>query len=99
MPEALFDKVQALGLQLYRKKRLWHKCFPVNFVKFLRTPSSIEHLWWLFLYLIPSFAPNRETSELQPLLLSEVCTVRRYFKGVVWSKINIKIIEKMKSAN
>ena len=20
------------------KKRLWHKCFPVNFVKFLRTP-------------------------------------------------------------
>ena len=20
------------------KKRLWHKCFPVNFAKFLRTP-------------------------------------------------------------
>ena len=20
------------------KKRLWHRCFPVNFVKFLRTP-------------------------------------------------------------
>ena len=24
-------------------------CFPVNFVKFLRTPSYIEHLWWLIL--------------------------------------------------
>ena len=24
------------------KKRLWHRCFPVNFVKFLRTPFYIE---------------------------------------------------------
>ena len=26
------------------KKRLWYRCFPVNFVKFLRTPFT-EHLW------------------------------------------------------
>ena len=25
------------------KKRLWHRCFPVNFVKFLRTPFFIDH--------------------------------------------------------
>ena len=25
------------------KKRFWHRCFPVNFVKFLRTPFFIEH--------------------------------------------------------
>ena len=31
------------------KKRLWHSYFPVNFLKFLRTPFFIEHLWWLFL--------------------------------------------------
>ena len=31
------------------KKRLWHRCFPVNFAKFLRTPFSIEHLQWLLL--------------------------------------------------
>ena len=31
------------------KKRLWYRCFPVNFVKFLRTPFFIEHLWWLLL--------------------------------------------------
>ena len=30
------------------KKRLWHRCFAVNFVKFLRTPIS-KHLWWLLL--------------------------------------------------
>ena len=27
------------------KKRLWHRCFPVNFVEFLKTPFLIEYLW------------------------------------------------------
>ena len=31
------------------KKRLWHRCFPVNYVKFPRTTFFIEHLWWLLL--------------------------------------------------
>ena len=31
------------------KKGLWHRCFPVNFVKFLKTPFLTEHLWWLLL--------------------------------------------------
>ena len=31
------------------KKRLWRRCFPVNCVKFLRTPFIIEHFWWLLL--------------------------------------------------
>ena len=31
------------------KKRLWHRCFTVNFVKFLRTPFFKEHLWWMLL--------------------------------------------------
>ena len=31
------------------KKRLWHRCFPTNFVKFLRTSISIKHLRWLLL--------------------------------------------------
>ena len=33
------------------KKRLRHRSFPVNFVKFLRTPFFIEHLWWLLLWI------------------------------------------------
>ena len=28
----------------FQKKRLWHRYFPVNFVKLLRTPISIEYL-------------------------------------------------------
>ena len=31
------------------KKRFWCWWFPVNFVKFLRTPFYKEHLWWLLL--------------------------------------------------
>ena len=27
--------------------RLWHRCFPAYFVKFLGTPFYREHLWWL----------------------------------------------------
>ena len=29
------------------KKRLWDRCFPVNFAKLLRTTFLQEHLWWL----------------------------------------------------
>ena len=43
----LFNKVAAPATLL--KKRLWHRCFPVNFAKFLRTPFFTEHLWWLLL--------------------------------------------------
>ena len=47
---SLLTKLQAWGLQLYFKKNK-KSCFPVNFVKFLRTPFFKEHLWWLLLSL------------------------------------------------
>ena len=31
------------------KKRLWYRCFPVNFVKFLKAIFNIKHLWRLLL--------------------------------------------------
>ena len=45
-------KLQASGLRpaALLKKRLWHRCFPVNFVKFLGTPIPTEHLWSLLLF-------------------------------------------------
>ena len=36
------------------QKRLWHKCFPVDFAKFSRIPFFIEHLRWLLLYTFKS---------------------------------------------
>ena len=37
-----------MGLATLLKKRLWHRCFTVNFAKFVRTPFFAEHLRWLF---------------------------------------------------
>ena len=34
----IFNKVAGLRSATLLKKRLWHRCFPVNFAKFLRTP-------------------------------------------------------------
>ena len=45
-----FNKVAGLRSATLFKKRLWHKCFPVNFAKFLRTFFFTEHLRWLFLF-------------------------------------------------
>ena len=34
----IFNKVVGLRPATLSKKKLWRRCFPVNFVKFLRTP-------------------------------------------------------------
>ena len=44
-----FDKVAGLRSATFLKKRLGHRCFPVNFAKFLRTHFLTEHLRWLLL--------------------------------------------------
>ena len=44
-----FDKVAGLRSATLLKMRLWHRCFPVNFAKFPRTPFLTEHLRWLLL--------------------------------------------------
>ena len=33
-----FNKVADVRPATLLKKRLWHRCFPVNFAKFIRTP-------------------------------------------------------------
>ena len=42
-----FKKVAGLRHRTLLKKRLWHRCFPVNFVKFLRTPLN-DYFWKTF---------------------------------------------------
>ena len=51
MPDSLLPRPATL-----LKKRLWHRCFPVNFVKFLRTPFYKERLWWLLLRGLENWA-------------------------------------------
>ena len=40
----------SLCINGYHQKRLWHRCFAVNFTKFLGTPFLTEHIRWLLLY-------------------------------------------------
>ena len=44
-------KLQATAWTLLNK-RLWHRSFPVNFVKYLRTPFLAEHLRWLLFKIV-----------------------------------------------
>ena len=45
-------KLQTLRPATLLNKRLWHRCFPANFVKFLRKTFLTEHLRWLLLSII-----------------------------------------------
>ena len=47
-----FNKVEGIRPTTLLKRRLWHRCFPVNLTKFLRTPFLKEHLRWLLLQII-----------------------------------------------
>ena len=51
MLESPFNKVVDLKACNFVKKRLQRRCFPMKFVKFLRTPFLKEHLPWMFLIL------------------------------------------------
>ena len=39
-----FNKIAYPRPETLLKKRIWHRCFPVSFAKFLRTPYLTEHL-------------------------------------------------------
>ena len=52
------------------KRNFCHRCFPVNFAKFLRTPFLTEHLQWLDKY-----------SHVQVAEFQALDTVKSYFRG------------------
>ena len=43
-----FDKVEGLRPATLLKRRVWHRCFPVNFRKFLKTPFFIAMFFCIF---------------------------------------------------
>ena len=67
--QSLFiNKVVGLKPATLLKKRLWHRCFPVNFAKFLRTPFFTEDLWWLLLDFKAFLLNNRSTTNMIKLI-------------------------------
>ena len=54
-----FNKVAGLKPATLLKERPWHRCFPMNFAKFLTTPLFTEHLWWLLLFVFLRVVGNQ----------------------------------------
>ena len=46
-----FNKVAGVRSANLLKMSLWHRYFPVDFAKFLRTLSLTDHLWWPLLQI------------------------------------------------
>ena len=60
------NKVTGLRSATLLTKRLWHRCFLVNFAQFLRPPFlHTEHVWWLFLYLLKVNPLSDNDNELE----------------------------------
>ena len=57
MLESLFNKYAGLKACNFVEKRLQHRCFPVKFAKFLRTPFFTEHIRWLLLEISHELSP------------------------------------------
>ena len=83
VPESLFlIKLQAMPAILL-KKRLWHRCFPVNFAKFLRRPFFNEYL---------QTTSENETDLKEHKIFSSSCEkfkLLQILKINVWRKIQI----------
>ena len=64
-----FNKATCLRPATFLKKRLRHKCFPVNIVKFFRTASLIGNLRSL-LFRIPNFSSGRRKRDVEAVFLN-----------------------------
>ena len=73
-------------------KRPWHRCFPVNFAKFLRTSFLTEHLWWLLLskmWLVWQFSIFHESSFTEYFLLISFQQKNEIKKGKYPDRVQI----------
>ena len=76
-----FNKVAGLRSTTLLKKGLWHKCFPVNFVKFLSTrtwkkrflPPKIDKLTFAYVQTHNSFESSHRQNQ------------DKYFTGIKYS--------------
>ena len=68
MLESFFKKAAGLEVRKSFKRRLQHRCFPVNIAKFLKTAFSIKQLWWLLLELRYNFQISENSMTLTYLM-------------------------------
>ena len=80
-----FNKVVGLRPATLLKKRLKHRCFPVNFAKFLTTPFPTEHLWWLLL----TQKMRKKYLDWQWKVHCTLCIITHLFSWSRWSQTTI----------
>ena len=73
------------------KKRLRHRCSPVNFAKFLRTRFFTEHLQWLLLKFFSTFpfhTPwNHQKTFSNCLYVHNMGTLAKNHQKTLWSTL------------
>ena len=76
------------------KNRLWHRCFPVNFSKFIRTPFFTEHLQCQSIgtAILPNHAKIFVNSFGQNLLL------KKLFYHLQYNSVQLKIYSPLELA-
>ena len=85
-----FNKVAGLRPATLLKKRLWHRCFPMNFAKFLRT-SFLQNTSGRLLLNIALKLNNRTWKKYKSNSLRENMTLKLV---VLQSWIKLQIIKK-----
>ena len=75
-PSLFFNKVAGLRPATLLKNRLWHRCFPVNFAKFLRT-TFLQNTSGRLLLSLWSFVCNLQKFKTSGIFMSNgflICT-------------------------
>ena len=75
-------------------------CFPVNFVKLLRTLFFKEHLWWLLLALLPFLALHALISNLtytKKKLLQKINNAKQETQNKSFLHISYKFLQNIES--
>ena len=83
-----FNKLASLRPTSWLKKRLWHRCFPINFVKFSRTPILENTSGRLFLYLVSKAWKQYEISVSPPFCWGWQRSVPNFEKGEIRKKMS-----------
>ena len=82
---SLFNRVEGLTL--------WHRCFPLNFTKFLRNLFFIEYLRWLFLgrFLVrlkKIFRDRESHSTLHASQYAVLTPLQPQYTGTIFQNLN-----------
>ena len=83
-----FNKVASLGPATLLKKRLWHRCFPVNFSKFLRTlfyKTLLDDCFWQCTFWLSMLFFNKQWLILGIITLTHWSNLfGNFFQLLIW---------------